>query len=227
MIRVVHIGMTGRVEVFRRHWFWILIGSPSTAAAIVLAVVIIFRNRLDAIPTTLAGWAEGLARLAERLTFDQWVQIAGVTLAVLGPVVLLKLRELRRRIEIDFPALEVRFRGFIRWDPWWRPRLGSFALPFGSINHVERHAWWQAGSRTPWHERPLRVVAGEAVVDIPPGMTRMGELESRLKSIAALNPPPPGSMTNLGLERMVMTGVWVAWFAALVIVLIWIAQAGL
>lgn len=57
-------------------------------------------------------------------------------------------------------------------------------------------------------ERRLLIVSDVGVVDLPPGMTRMGRLEARLKSIAASNRARPHG------DEVMSLGAWIApvWF---------------
>lgn len=208
------------VEVYRRHWLWALVGSPWRAAmvAVILVPIIVlvtpswgdFRASFrDAFGDLLRGHGSALAWSA-----------AALAALVLTPLVVNRVRDFRRRIEIDHGRREVRFVGFLRWDPWWRPRLGPFAVPFGGITHAERHSVLR---RRVWtvEECPLRVIAGTAVIDVPPGMRGMRRLELTLRTLAARTPPPPPRHTELGLERLIVGGFWVFWAVGLALVALW------
>ena len=209
------------VEVYRRRWFWTLFGSPHRAAlgAVVLGPFVYFMW-----PVFARGFAAIGGALATLFTGDPSVggMIAGGFVALVAvPITVRRVRDFRRRVEVDHARREIRFVGFVRWDPWWRPRLGPFAVPFGRVNHVERLSW-RRGYDPVFRDQPVRVIAGRAVVDIPAGMRGADRLEGTLRALARATPGVPDRMTEAGFERLVMNGVWVFWAAGLVIVALWL-----
>ncbi|MEQ8769506.1 MAG: hypothetical protein RIB60_03240 [Phycisphaerales bacterium] len=209
------------VEVYRRHWFWSLVGPPARAAVVGVLLIPMLMILSSVWAATWWVIAESAADLVRgRVTLATLVVGLALTL-VLAPIVITRVRHFRRRIEIDHDRGMVRFVGFARWEPWWRPRLGPLEVPFEGIRHVERHAMWR-GRYWSHDERPLRVIAGSAVIDIPPGMRRMRELEARLRAMAARTPGVPESMTERGFERLIAGGVWAFWVVGLGVVAFWL-----
>ncbi len=195
------------MRVYHRHWFWIWFGDPRSFALVALLGAFVAWFIVPIPRRALAAAGGGAVPAA-------WLWWGGAAAGALLAIWLAgRLGEHRRRVEIDERAQVVRFRGFMRWEPWWRPRFGAFEVPFSAIQLCEIiRGTARTGPHAAWH----RVVAGRAVVDIPPGMTRGGELPDLLRVLASLNPPPPERMTQRGAERVLMRTLWVLWGLGLV-----------
>lgn len=214
-------------EVFRRHWLWILFGSPFRAVLVPAVLIVIALRHRDGPAAFLTGVLRWAIELPGKVPGLIALQLMGFVFLLIAPFLLTRWQDVRRRIEFDEDRREIRFRGFVLWKPYWRPRFGEFTLPYGSITSARRHRQLPpttVGGGRLRAERPFRVIAGDAVVDIPPGMTRMSRLESRLQHLAVLSPGRSDRMTELGIERYFVLLSFLLWIAGVGVYFLWVMK---
>ncbi len=192
---VVGVGCVG-VITCRRRIGWPLFVAASNAVVLGTAAWVFVPSA-----HAVGGWSAS-------------VPIGAVLFWIACAVLLNFVREMSKRLEIDAEVGEIRTRG-VRWfRPWWRMRYEPFAGRLADVRGAECDIPRRGEPR-------LRAFIGDAVLDIPWGMTRIREAETVLRTLGARHPEPISTWRTRGGTRDLTALIVVLAYAAVLIGVIW------